>query len=649
MLVLLLSALNIRAFLRKIDVSFRAVLIAAQFFILPIPLCFALDYSDLSPADQLRWLAIGHYESRLIRGYQSRIDDGDFFMSELGKTDPAAEFRASWDAIATGSRRVGLLKQTPACAFPARLAFFRDIRSQDFDHISDESCTDYIAWKKGLDAERITLIFSSAYAYNPASAFGHSFLRIDAKKNDQSGELLQYGINYEARMDDLDRNFAYVYKAFLGGYPGQFSIAPYYMKVQEYNHSEGRDLWEYPLNLSAREVDALIEAVWEVFANASADYYFQDENCSHMILALLDIARPELGLTSKIGWPVVPADMIRVVVQSPGLVSKVYFRASKKRIFLQEYAALDQEQRSDFASITADDGQGYGSYSLGGLTLAQKYFLLKKHYENPKEKEPSKAKLHRLQLKIAESDSSTLRRNDKEYYEIKNPSIKHKRTSRVDLGLGRLISQHGQANLVRTSVTAFSDDVLDVHEEEETVVAWSLGKIEFTAMKDRGENTKVYLSEAVLADLFSAEAWHPYTEHMPSMRYKIWFHADGSTREQQQISGEFGFGYGLDLAPKLTAYAMLGTRLDLGMQSESHRVEIPLWTGILWTPIHWRVRGFSEYEWHYGISLDGDHSRAQKARLKLRYILDLNQSIELLTWIEDKRKISTELNYAYYF
>ena len=123
--------------------------------------------------------------------------------------------------------------------------------------------------------------------------YGHTFLRVDEKGRLEDERLLDYALNFSAHAPDAG-GLLYSLRGLTGGYPGRFSIAPYYMKVQEYSNLESRDLWEYRLDLSSRTADRVLRHVWEL-GEAHFDYYFLTENCSYQLLPLFDAADPEIG------------------------------------------------------------------------------------------------------------------------------------------------------------------------------------------------------------------------------------------------------------------------------------------------------------------------------------------------------------------
>ena len=155
---------------------------------------------------------------------------------------------------------------------------------------------------------------------NPASAFGHTFIRIDSEESEKGGNLLAYAANFSAQTGG-DPGLLYAMKGVFGGYNGYFTILPYYQLVSKYSDLESRDIWEYPLELTDDEVTLLVEHLWEIRQTPFPYYYF-DENCSYQLLSLFDVARPSLALSEKFKLWVLPVDTLRETMNSPGLVDK---------------------------------------------------------------------------------------------------------------------------------------------------------------------------------------------------------------------------------------------------------------------------------------------------------------------------------------
>ncbi len=195
-------------------------------------------------AESKTWLRLLHYKSNLF-GSKSQVDDPGFFFAKDGNTDPLAELKATTEAFYSRDLKVGRLKQHPQCAFPQRLAFLQS--QMTLENLPSIKCEKLDEYLQKFSPHSLSLIFSTAYAGNPGSMFGHTFLRANSKKSAgaQDSGLNDLGISYAAVVSDDENPLAFIYFGITGGYLGQFSLLPYYVKVSEYNHAESRDLWEY--------------------------------------------------------------------------------------------------------------------------------------------------------------------------------------------------------------------------------------------------------------------------------------------------------------------------------------------------------------------------------------------------------------------
>lgn len=275
------------------------------------------------------WLRLLHYDLR-SKPQRSRIDRGAFFLAADGDSNPVAEGEATL---------AGLLRppdpQQPdthmRCRFPARTALL--VQTLGLEKLSPEnlSCPALESWLHSMDASGVALAFPVAYLNNPASLFGHTLLRIDAAAFSQAHGLLSASIGFSAVTGGADKGFRYAFNGIFGGYNGRFVTRPYYQQVQEYGAIENRDIWEYPLALSAQEIDQLLRHAWEL-QQADFDYFFFDENCSFQIMALLEAVLPDLMATDQGYAPwVIPLDSLRTILSQRGHPGRIaYYRPSRR-------------------------------------------------------------------------------------------------------------------------------------------------------------------------------------------------------------------------------------------------------------------------------------------------------------------------------
>ncbi|MGE0762696.1 MAG: DUF4105 domain-containing protein [Bdellovibrionales bacterium] len=306
----------------------------------PLPADTELSEVARSPG----WQRLIHYQRSWYGRLRSLADGRGFFFAPDGKTNPEAELRATWLGLG-GEQPIGKLKQPPYCAFPERRRFLEERFKVQFPKRQCELFDKYMAMFN--DPKAISLVFSSAYPNNPASMFGHTFLKIHASRQN---DLLDSGLNYAAMVAKDEGGLAFAWRGIFGGYLGVWSTQPYYVKVNEYSHFESRDLWEYELNFSPQEVRRFLAHVWELETNTVFDYYFFDENCAYQILEVIAAIRPEWKILDyKISM--IPGESVKNLAYEPGVIRQIKFRPSSYKKIHQRYAAMTKAERKEFFAI----------------------------------------------------------------------------------------------------------------------------------------------------------------------------------------------------------------------------------------------------------------------------------------------------------
>ncbi len=301
------------------------------------------------------WLRLGHYKkSSYSDDYTSEADGALFFMAKDGKHNPEAELTETlrgffhdpyaYDKKLKGAEAFGEI-QHPACRFPARLAYLTEQLDIDIARIPVQACPRLAKFWQQMSPKSASFIFSSYYLNNPASAFGHVFLRFNKAGDAVTGErqeLLDYGIDYSADVD-TGNAIIYAFKGIFGFFPGTFKQMPFYYKVRAYNDYESRDMWEYELNLSPKALAMLVAHIWEL-GSTYFDYYYIDENCAYHVLGLVEVADPKLDLSSKLSDPVIPAQTVQILSATPGLVKHIRFRPSLRSQFRARVKDLNSDE-----------------------------------------------------------------------------------------------------------------------------------------------------------------------------------------------------------------------------------------------------------------------------------------------------------------
>ncbi len=270
-------------------------------------------------SDDRYWHTLLHYK-RGITGLRSLVDDPKFFASPRGKHDPAAELEATIRAFfEPASQDV----KHPVCRFVARYYWIKEQLPLDPALLPVNECEDFTRLINDMKPESTTLVFPTAHMNSPASMFGHTLLIYETASR---SKLLAYAVNYAAITTDTFGPL-FAVKGIFGFYKGYFSVLPYYAKLQEYTDIDHRDMWEYALTFTREETIRSIMHAYELDGIYS-DYYFFDENCSYVLLFLLEVGRPSVHLTDRLPPWVIPLDTIRVV-ENAGLMAGAAYRPSK--------------------------------------------------------------------------------------------------------------------------------------------------------------------------------------------------------------------------------------------------------------------------------------------------------------------------------
>jgi hypothetical protein len=388
-------------------------------------------------ASEREWHLLLHYRKNLFGGVTSEADDPQFFLSPNGRTDPQAELESTISFLFS-EELVGSSKQPAQCAFIARYHWLKEQLAIDETKLPGIHCERFDMWFNELNAESVTLIFASAFLDNPASMFGHTFLRVDQKGQTEQTRLLAYTINYAAEVPP-DAGALYPIKGIFGGFKGYFTTPPYYLKVQEYRDIENRDIWEYRLHFSEHQVRRLLEHAWEL-GSTYFDYFFFKENCSYHILSLFEYADPTLHLTEQFHVWTVPADTVRLIAAQPRLVEEVVYRPSRRTTIRRKWERLSAPERRMVKEIV-NDRSPEAIAEFKAFSSKQQAFLLdvasdylryqsetdKKHAADYKERN-RKVLVERSALRIPSEDMKIFPFAD-------HPDLGHS-TSRASIGGG---------------------------------------------------------------------------------------------------------------------------------------------------------------------------------------------------------------------
>lgn len=251
---------------------------------------------------------------------ESLIDDPQFFMARDGQISSKNEYEANLKVLQGDD----IERQKFACSFPARYQYFKARKLV----YKSYHCPQFTKWLDSFDANGISIIFASQYLENPASSFGHTFLKINSSKR---SFYLNKIISFSATVPEDIGAVEYVYKGVFGGYKGYFSSDPLYIPFHEYGNMERRDLWEYELKISSSETKLLLSHLYELINRGTVSYAFLNRNCSGMLLKLISYHK-ELKEVENLPLYLLPIEAVKILKDNHLIVKRVYHPSLTSRL-----------------------------------------------------------------------------------------------------------------------------------------------------------------------------------------------------------------------------------------------------------------------------------------------------------------------------
>ncbi|WP_281556392.1 DUF4105 domain-containing protein [Thalassomonas sp. RHCl1] len=316
------------------------------FFVLFATPVLAGAQSPQSFAENKQWRKLLHYPADAAKpGY---ITSESFYLSANGRRDPLAELRATIKAFYQEKDPVNPREQHGQCRFPARFKLITEhVDLSPFGKLPAVNCQDYQHWRQQADIHSLSVVFASGYMGNPASMYGHLFLKLNRGGSGKS-DLLNTSLNYGAIVPEQENPVVYVLRGIFGGYDAGYSDQQFYRHHHNYGDVELRDMWEYKLNLSSDDVDLLTAHIWEVLGN-KFDYYFIDENCAFHIAKLLELVLTEPLIANDSLW-VIPSAVAKGLEQASyrdkPLLEKISFIPSRESVLHDYYRQLTPKQKA---------------------------------------------------------------------------------------------------------------------------------------------------------------------------------------------------------------------------------------------------------------------------------------------------------------
>lgn len=301
------------------------------------------------------WLDLVQYERGPLSGHRSLVTSSTFFLDKKnGPTSPQAELEATirsfYEPVTdTPSKH-------PTCQFPMRRAWLVEQGVLVDSELPHPVCKSLDEWYKPGQYQSVSIVFATGYLKNPASYFGHLFLKFNSHPVRSEQNITNRTVNYGADVSAHDNPVVYALKGLTGRYVGVYSQNDFFEQTSFYGSNQLRDLWEYELDLTPQEVEAIALRIWELFGE-SYHYYFFNQNCAYFIV---DPIEKELGVNLlprnlPYSLPKHAIEGITKVRTREGrpLVRDVVFIPSRQSVFYHKYVELDAGEKRIFTRLIA--------------------------------------------------------------------------------------------------------------------------------------------------------------------------------------------------------------------------------------------------------------------------------------------------------
>lgn len=569
-------------------------------------------------AHSQEWLRLLHMRKSLWGDYESSVRGQGFFLSQKGMNDPLAELTATRNAMFGVDTK--LAKQVQ-CRFLARRDFLLRHGPSEWK-TQVQSCEFSEEWLQKLNVTKISLVFASAYMNSAASSFGHTFLKLQNPENTQNKDLLNYGVNFSARTSETS-GALYALYGLTGNFPGAFAMIPYHQMIKDYTHLEGRDIWEYELDLTQEEVQRILFHLLEL-DKVYFEYYFLDDNCSYAILKLIQIGRPSLNLVDQEEPFVIPLDTVKKVQP---LVRAIHYRQSLSSEWRSQYQQLSLADKNAVSELlqrsTPDHIQNLSTEAL----MAAQHLIALKSGEDQNQWQDLNYQLGRERSKRKEAAAEK---------SVDRPSFSPEQgphSSAVEIG--QLESRNSSALFgIRA---AFHDQL-----------SRNVGVSPFSHLEVLGfhwqtrDPNQLFLRKYRILEMLSTEAIN-IIERPISWGVLVGGTSNPTepTRLYHELSGRIGYSF--DLLPDQFRWTHL---LHLGLQEDQDRqIQIvPGFNSRLWLIWHPKVRSLLQFE---VLRFRSENQRI----LQAAQAFDLNHQLELrIGWreFEENRKLAVEKTISLY-
>ena len=244
--------------------------------------------AELSPERRATWSHLLH-----IHNDRPLIEDPGFLLTESEVS--VAQLR---------QLSIDLFVSDPAsrCRFPAR--YITLVSEGAIERSGLEECTEYQEFVRRVPVDAISVIFASEHLTQPSSIMGHVMLAMSG--DNTKGQYVEHAASFFTTLD-FANPASFIAQTLITGKEGYFIVQPLSASLNNYLYTEQRNVWRYPLELTARQRELMQAHMWEL-GGTDIPYLFQSHNCATLSLDLVRLAVNDPD--TRRDW-VSPIDVVR--------------------------------------------------------------------------------------------------------------------------------------------------------------------------------------------------------------------------------------------------------------------------------------------------------------------------------------------------
>jgi hypothetical protein len=274
------------------------------------------------------WMALIHWDGRT-----PHIIDKKFLLSQ-GDFSPTKELRLTLELLYSGDTYA-------ACRFPARYYYLKEKLS--LPSLNLEACADLLEFKKKAPIDKLYIVFASENISSPASMMGHTLIKISGI-NDLNISV-DHAISFYTNINGFNLPKIF-YTSVISGKKGFFTLSPYAEKLAQYNIIEGRNVWEYEIEVDEFTL-TLIQYHFFELKQTDLKYFFIGYNCATLTHFILSLASRKIPTKNLFG--ISPIDVVKSAKKNGLIRNTKLIPAKKWRIKMFE-DNLDSTDRKIIAS-----------------------------------------------------------------------------------------------------------------------------------------------------------------------------------------------------------------------------------------------------------------------------------------------------------